>query len=109
MIALPPYRQPVLGAAQVAPDLQDIVETPHRAALAPQHQQRAAHLLRAVRARMLQINRGARAVVLARRVDRGGVGEAPEILRKRLGRERIRAAGRPQEPRSYFLLSLRFR
>jgi hypothetical protein len=87
-----------------APGLHHVIETPDRPAFAPQHEQRTRHLLRAIRIGVIEIDRRAGAIVLARRVNRRRILEAAQVLGERLVGDGTCAARQPLEARSQVIL-----
>src|SRR5712691_10145386 len=88
-------RAPLAVLRPLAPERED-VEVAIQPALAPEDQKRACDLPLEVRLVVLEVDGRAGAVVLARRVDAGGVGEAALVLRERLRREEVISATAPR-------------
>ena len=72
MLCPPGMPLPVTFARALAPDRQHVVEPVHRAVVGPKHVQRTADPLVEIRLVVLQVDRRARAIVLAHRVHACG-------------------------------------
>src|SRR5215831_11384350 len=76
----------------IAPDRENVVAAPLRAALTPKHQKRDRQLAATVGAVVGQIDRSAGAVLVTGRTDRLGVPEAAQIFTERVGLQLRRIA-----------------
>ena len=83
--------------AKGAPDLKRLIQGADGAARAPQEEQGTHDTPVAVGLVVLKIDGGCGTVVLAQPADRRGLHEAPLILRQRLGRVGVEAAGEGQD------------